>query len=164
MTDVWMPPRLEDEGVQLAADHLHKEHTWEPASRSARLSSMKVASVICVLLVVTVGCGSSQTSKRTGSLLVRVTAGPTCPVARVDDPACVPRPVKGAHLRLEGPTDLTLVTDNAGVARGEGIILGNYRLVPEPLDGLMGTPSPLQVVIHQRKTTHVTVGYDTGIR
>ena len=164
MTDVWMPPRLEDEGVQLAADHLHKEHTWEPASMPARLSSMKVASVICVLLVVTVGCGSSQTSKRTGSLLVKVTAGPTCPVARVDDPACAPRPVNGAHLRLEGPTDLTLVTDNAGVARGEGIIVGNYRLVPEPLDGLMGTPSPLQIVIHQRKTTHVTVGYDTGIR
>ena len=125
---------------------------------------MKVASVICVLLVVTVGCSSSQTSKRTGSLLVRVTAGPTCPVARVDDPACTPRPVEGAQLRLEGPTDLTLVTDNAGIAREEGIIVGNYRLVPELVDGLMGTPSPLQVVINQSVTTRVTVGYDTGIR
>jgi hypothetical protein len=125
---------------------------------------MNVASVICVLLVVTVGCGSSPTSKRTGSLLVRVTAGPTCPVARVDDPACAPQPVKGAQLRLEGPADLTLVTDNAGFARGQGIIVGDYRLVPEPVDGLMGEPSPLHVVIHQRETTHLTVGYDTGIR
>ncbi|MFI5049007.1 MAG: hypothetical protein ACHQEA_03960 [Gaiellales bacterium] len=72
--------------------------------------------------------------------------------------------MEGAQLRLEGPADLTLVTDNAGIARGERIIVGNYRLMPEPVDGLMGTPSPLQVVIHQRKTTHVTVGYDTGIR
>ena len=85
-------------------------------------------------------------------------------MARVNDPACAPRPVKGAHLRLEGPADLTLVTDDAGVAGGEGIIVGNYRLVPEPVDGLMDKPSPLHVVINQSETTRVIVGYDTGIR
>jgi hypothetical protein len=30
--------------------------------------------------------------------------------------------------------------------------------------GLMGTPARLDIVIRQRRTTHVVVSYDTGIR
>ena len=125
---------------------------------------MRYLLCLWVMVVVTVGCGSSQSSERSGSLLVMVTAGPTCPVARVDQPACAPRPVKGAQLRLEGPASLTLVTDNAGIARGDGIIVGSYRLVAQPVDGVMGTPPPMRAVIRQDETTTVSVSYDTGIR
>lgn len=125
---------------------------------------MRYLLCLWVMVVVTVGCGSSQSSERSGSLLVMVTAGPTCPVARVDQPACTPRPVKRAQLRLEAPASLTLVTDNAGIARGDGIIVGSYRLAAQPVDGVMGTPPPMRAVIRQDETTTVSVSYDTGIR
>jgi hypothetical protein len=44
------------------------------------------------------------------------------------------------------------------------IPVGAYRLVAQPVNGLMGTPAPLEVVITRRNATHVTLSYDTGIR
>jgi len=49
--------------------------------------------VIWLLLLVADGCGHSGGAERSGSLIVTVTAGPTCPVHRAGDPACAPRPV-----------------------------------------------------------------------
>jgi hypothetical protein len=128
------------------------------------MKRMKHLSVLCLLLVVAVGCGTSAAARRSGSLVVTVTAGPTCPAEKVGDPACAPRPVKGARLRLEGPGETTLVTDASGTARDQQIPVGAYGVIPQPVPGLMGTPARLDIVIRQRRTTHVVVSYDTGIR
>lgn len=120
--------------------------------------------VICLLVVVADGCGGSTSAQHFGSLTVTVTAGPTCPAERIGDPACAPRPVKGAHLRLEGSSEVTLVTDARGMAQDEEILVGAYRLVPHPVEGLMGTPAPLHLVIRQGVAHHVALSYDTGIR
>jgi len=120
--------------------------------------------VIWLLLLVADGCGQSGGAERSGSLIVTVTAGPTCPVQRAGDPACAPRPVKGARLSLDGASDMTLTTDANGTARETMVPVGAYRLVAQPVNGLMGTPAPLELVITRRDATHVTLSYDTGIR
>lgn len=120
--------------------------------------------MIWLLLLVADGCGQSGGAERSGSLIVTVTAGPTCPVQRAGDPACAPRPVKGARLSLDGASDMTLTTDANGTARETMVPVGAYRLVAQPVNGLMGTPAPLELVITRRDATHVTLSYDTGIR
>ena len=123
-----------------------------------------LAVCVLVLLIASVGCGSSASPQRTGSLVITVSAGPVCPVERVDDPTCAPRMVKGARLRLEGPATLTLTTDTEGTARSDPISVGIYRVVAEPVDGLLGVPPPVTVVIRGGRATHLAVSYDTGIR
>jgi hypothetical protein len=122
-------------------------------------------SIVFALLLPAFGCGSgTATSSPTGALVVTVTAGPTCPVLPSSGPACSPRPVKGAQLQLKGPSDATLVTDAAGEARGDSLAAGVYRLVPQPVAGLMSTPAPTQLTVTAGETAHAVVIYDTGIR
>jgi hypothetical protein len=102
--------------------------------------------------------GSVKLVKEQGDLLPdatgvrgRVTAGPTCPVVTdPPDPNCAERPVSGA----------VLVVSNAG-----GAEVGSYRMTPQPKDGLMGTPAPVDFeVAAGQPLTEVQVSYDTGIR
>jgi hypothetical protein len=134
----------------------------EPPLRGGRQRRVRYLFVIWLLLLVADGCGLSGGAEHSGSLMVMVTAGPTCPVHRAGDPACAPRPVKGAQLSLNGVSKMTLTTDANGTARET--MIGAYRLVAQPVNGLKGTPAPLEVVITRRKVTHVTISYDTGIR
>ncbi len=120
--------------------------------------------MICALLVAD-GCGQSADAEHSGSLIVTVTAGPTCPVEGIADPMCAPRPVRGARMRLEGPSEMTLTTDATGTARAGAIRVGAYRLVAQPVDGLRGPLQPVHnVVINPDETAHVRVSFDTGIR
>ena len=96
-----------------------------------------------------------------------VTAGPTCPVeTEPPDPACAARPVAGAVL---------VFTDAGGaeVARGTSaadgtftveLAPGAYRLTPQSVKGLMGTPAVMDVVVEAGLPTELQVSYDTGIR
>jgi hypothetical protein len=67
-------------------------------------------------------------------------------------------------MRLDGASEMTLTTDASGTARDAEIPVGAYRLAAQPVDGLMGTPAPLRVVITRGDATRVAVSYDTGIR
>jgi|GraSoiStandDraft_45_1057281.scaffolds.fasta_scaffold294325_3 hypothetical protein len=125
---------------------------------------MKRLPLIWVLILMAVGCGRPVAAAQFGSLIVRVAAGPTCPVETAGDPACAPRPVNGARLRLEGPSETTLVSDATGIARSDRVVVGSYQLMPEPVTGLMSAPAPMQIEIRRGETTVVTVTYDTGIR
>ena len=107
---------------------------------------------------------SPATPTVTGSLIITVNAGPTCPVERAGDPACAPRPVNGAPLRLDGAIEMTLTTGASGTAGQDRMPVGAYLLAPQPVNGLMGTPRPIHIAIAQGKATHVHVSYDTGIR
>jgi hypothetical protein len=126
---------------------------------------MRCLLVIWLLLVVLAdGCGQSSESRHYGSLIITVNAGPTCPVERIGDPACAPRPVNGARLRLDGTSDLTLTTNASGTAGNDRIPAGAYLLEPKPVNGLVGTPRPRRIAIIRGRTTQVQVSYDTGIR
>ena len=59
---------------------------------------------------------------------------------------------------------MTVTTDASGTAREDWIPAGAYRLIAQPVNGLMGTPAPMQIMIVQGEKTRTIVSYDTGIR
>lgn len=97
-----------------------------------------------------------------------VSAGPTCPVERdPPDPACAARPVAGAVLVF---TDVNGVEVARATSAADGTFMlelapGAYRLVAEPVEGLMGTPEPMDLeVVAGGPLTELQLSYDTGIR
>jgi hypothetical protein len=96
----------------------------------------------------------------------RVTAGPTCPVEVPGDPSCNPRPVAGAVLVVTGAGGAEVArftTDATGLFR-LGLQPGDYTLVPQAVEGLMGTAAPMPFTVTDGDETFLDVGYDTGIR
>lgn len=97
-----------------------------------------------------------------------VLAGPTCPVVRdPPDPACEDRPVEGAEivaLDAQGQEVARASTDDQGGFRLD-LLAGEYQLVPQPVEGLLGTASPTRIVVVDGVPLEpVTIVYDTGIR
>jgi Carboxypeptidase regulatory-like domain len=92
-------------------------------------------------------------------------AGPTCPVARPNDPACADRPVVGATL-------VFLTADGAEAARtttdADGFYAvplppGPYTIEPQPVEGMMHGSPTIPVVVNDGVVT-VDIPFDTGIR
>lgn len=103
----------------------------------------------------------------TGVIGIRgiASAGPVCPVARPNDPNCVDRPVAGATVHVidaTGTEVATLATDATG-AFTVTLPPGQYRVVPDPVQGLMGTAGPVDVTVGTGLAL-VQLTYDTGIR
>jgi hypothetical protein len=93
------------------------------------------------------------------------TAGPACPVVQPHDPACADRPVAGALVHVidtTGTEVATLETDAMG-AFVVSLPPGRYRVVPDPVPGLMGTAAPSDVTVGATLAV-VQLVYDTGIR
>ncbi len=97
-----------------------------------------------------------------------VTAGPTCPVMTdPPDPNCAERPVAGAELviRDAGGAQVASVRSGADGSFAVALAPGAYEVVPQPVDGLMGTPAPLDVRVEPGEPGEpLAVSYDTGIR
>jgi hypothetical protein len=96
----------------------------------------------------------------------QVTAGPTCPVERPNDPKCAPRPVAGAVLAVKGADGTEVArftTDGSGLYRIP-LPPGAYTVEPQPVTGLMGTPAPQPVNVAPGKLAGLDIAYDTGIR
>ena len=97
-----------------------------------------------------------------------VTSGPTCPVeTQPPDPDCAARQVAGAILVVTG-------VDGIEVARATSapdgtftveLAPGAYQVTPQPVEGLMGTPAPMDVEVEAGgPMAELQVSYDTGIR
>lgn len=93
-------------------------------------------------------------------------AGPVCPFeTEPPDPDCAPRPVVGATIEAQDPSGSTggsATTD----ADGRFVLMlssGEYTIVALPVDGLMGTPAPVQITVTGPMEVGV-LAYDTGIR
>ncbi len=97
-----------------------------------------------------------------------VTAGPTCPVATdPPDPACANQVVEGAVMVVTaaGGGAVTRSTSDAQGRFSVDLAPGAYTLVPQPVDGLLGTAAPMDfVVIAGEAPDELGVVYDTGIR
>jgi hypothetical protein len=97
-----------------------------------------------------------------------VTSGPTCPVeTQPPDPACAARPVAGAVLVFSdaaGAEVARAISDADGTFSVE-LAPGAYRVTAQPVEGLMGTPEPMEVEVEAgQPMTELQVSYDTGIR
>jgi hypothetical protein len=100
----------------------------------------------------------------------RATAGPVCPVERnPPDPACATRPVAGAVLVVQNAatgSEVARVTTDQDGRFSLAVAPGAYRLVPQPVAGLMGGARPIdfRVEAGQALPSPLEVSYDTGIR
>lgn len=97
-----------------------------------------------------------------------VSAGPTCPVVTdPPDPACADRPVGGAVLVIadQAGIEVARVESNVDGTFGVDLAAGAYRLTAQPVEGLMGTPAPIDFDVEAGQATlELQVSYDTGIR
>ncbi len=97
----------------------------------------------------------------------RVTACPTCAVVEnPPDPACEDVAVGGALLLLLGAGDeeIARATSDADGRYSLTVPGGRYRLVPQPVDGLLGTAAAIAVTLEVGENQTVPITYDTGIR
>ncbi|MGI8516874.1 MAG: carboxypeptidase-like regulatory domain-containing protein [Acidimicrobiia bacterium] len=119
----------------------------------------------CVLLLLVVACGGSEvgTFEVSGVAL----AGPTCPVETdPPDPACAPRPVVGAVIDALDSSDAiksSTTTDEDG-AFTLALPQGDFTIVPQPAEGVMGAPSPVEITVVDGPIDLGVLAYDTGIR
>ena len=142
----------------------------------ARPPRMRIALGLVVLLLVA-GCaapiggtGSSTPSASDEGVSVSgsVVAGPICPV--VTEPpqsGCADRPVVGAVILVldtAGDKLARVVSDEAGDIH-VSLAPGRYRMVPQRVEGLMGTaPEQELTVADGEPVDDLVITYDTGIR
>jgi hypothetical protein len=122
---------------------------------------------ILVSLVVLAACAPAPPVDE-ATLHVIAVAGPTCPVVSdPPDPECADRPVDGAEIivqRADGEEVARMTTDADGQAL-LAVESGSYILVPQPVEGLLGTAASVEVTVREgAETDPVTIAYDTGIR
>jgi len=102
-----------------------------------------------------------------GILAVEVLAGPTCPVARAEDP-CPPKPVSDRQVLIESPAGTVIARATTDVQGRFQVALapGAYTLTIPGGHGLLGgqQTKPVQAAVRVGQITHVQILLDTGIR
>ena len=138
-------------------------------NRTLRGSALTALAALILVVTACLGPpGSSATGTTTQSVTGRATAGPVCPVERnPPDPACAARPVAGAVLVIQNQTGAEVaraITDQDG-RFSVALAPGAYRLVPQPVAGLLGGGRPMDFQVGTGETLPpLAVTYDTGIR
>jgi hypothetical protein len=122
--------------------------------------------VAVLVLASTVACDGADPAAVT--LRGSVVAGPACPVvSEPPDPSCADRPVAGAELVVRdamGKSIARVRSDDEG-AFAISLVPGSYTIVPQPVEGLMGTPPSVEVELTDgAHPAPVVIAYDTGIR
>jgi hypothetical protein len=111
--------------------------------------------------------GAPSASAALGEIRGEVTAGPVCPVERQPPAsACADRAVEAARIRIVDGAGRTVTVAASGADGSFAVTLapGSYRLVPQPVAGLLGTAAEQDVVVKPGAIASVDVRYDTGIR
>jgi hypothetical protein len=83
------------------------------------------------------------------------------------DPSCADRPVEGAILVVTDSTGREVARATSGANGDFSIPLrqGSYVLVPQPVQGLMGTAGKMDFAIGSSgPSVTLDIQYDTGIR
>jgi hypothetical protein len=145
--------------------------------RPTCLSVLLVPIVLAAVLAACTSGGSASTATpattppalATTKVDGTATAGPVCPVQRPGDPACEPRPVTGATVIVTaiGGAEVGRATTGPDGSFELALPAGDYVLIPQPVDGLMGTAKsiPFSVGAAGAPTpAPLQVEYDTGIR
>jgi hypothetical protein len=97
-----------------------------------------------------------------------VLAGPVCPVVTdPPDPACEDRPVADAEIVVRDESGDSVATVRSAEDGSFSIALaeGRYELLPQPVEGLMGTAATVIVTVEDGVPVEpIAISYDTGIR
>jgi hypothetical protein len=127
----------------------------------------RLSLVILISVALLASCADADVPGATASIEITARAGPTCPV-ETDPPApeCAARPVQAAMIVVIDPEGHEVGRGTTGFD-GRVIIdvpSGELTVVPQPVEGLLGTAATLAVTVADGQTLQVTAGYDTGIR
>lgn len=148
-----------------------KSHWLEkPSGPGVRPTTMKTYLLAAFLLLASAcsGGAGSTTVDLTGAVVGTVLAGPTCPVEQEPpDPACAELPVNGAVIVvMDAGQEVTRVTTKEDGTFEVRLPIGTeYTLVPQSVDGLLGTPGAATLTLTAvNERIRVTFTYDTGIR
>ena len=120
--------------------------------------------LICGLALGACGTGPGATSTAGWEVAGTVSASPTCPVERADQP-CPPRPVQTEvrAVRADGSVAARARSGADGRFRLE-VPAGRYRLQADYPSGPGGGCAPVDIVVESRALDHVDIDCDTGIR
>jgi hypothetical protein len=128
----------------------------------------RTVALTLAIAAIAVACQQPADGGPTTMLTGIVLAGPTCPVVRdPPDPACEDRPVVGAEIVAVDAQGQEIARASSDDEGGFSLALpaGDYQLVPQSVEGLMGTASPQAIVVEEGAHLEpVTIVYDTGIR
>jgi len=139
------------------------------ARRIAAAALVALTAFLLALAACTPGGSPTLTPAGTSTLDTgvrgMVVAGPTCPVERPNESACV-RPVSGATI---------LALDSARREAGRAVSdssgsyflrlpPGTYQIVPQAVSGLMGVAPATAVTVTDGAPLQLDLRYDTGIR
>jgi hypothetical protein len=122
---------------------------------------------LALLALALLACTPADTAT-TVSVSGQAVAGPVCPVeTQPPDPDCAPRAVEGAEV-----VAFDAAGDEVGRARTDAdgrfaleLPPGAYRLIPQPVAGLMGTADLIEIeVVAGERLDALILSYDTGIR
>lgn len=119
------------------------------------------------LMILAAACETADSSPAGTRVRGRVVAGPTCPVVTdPPEPGCEDRAVAGAVLIVRTAAGIEVARVTSGADGGFEVELtpGRYRLEPQEVDRLMGTPAPLDLQVTPEGAPELEVAYDTGIR
>lgn len=136
--------------------------------RIAKLCGVPALAVLAACQLLPIGLDGAHTDASTVAVHGQVAAGPVCPVVtEPPDPACADRPVAGATLLIldvDG-AEVARVTSDADGSFEVRLPPGRYRVVPQPVDGLMGTAGEQELrVAAGAPASPLEISYDTGIR
>lgn len=126
---------------------------------------------VFLIAVVVAACGSAADNGNGGtvekfSVSGFALSGPHCPVVQnPPDPQCADRPVADAEIVITKATGdrVDSVRTDADGRFTIPLPAGDYTFTPQPVDGLMGTPSAQSATARASALT-LTFSYDTGIR
>ena len=127
--------------------------------------------IIAVPALALAACGGTvdtgDSAVATARLEVTAFAGPVCPVETdPPSPECAPRPVDAATIVVTDATGNEIARGTTGFdgAVGFEVTPGELAVIPQPVEGLLGTAAMISVTLSAGQTLQVTVDYDTGIR
>ena len=128
---------------------------------------------VCLIAVVVAACGSAvDNDNGNGGTVEKFSvsgvalSGPHCPVVQnPPDPQCADRPVADAEIVITNATGdrVDAVRTDADGRFTIPLAAGDYTFTPQPVEGLMGTPSPQSASAGASPIT-LSFAYDTGIR
>ena len=139
-------------------------HTREPDVCDGVKRTVASLALVAISLV---GCQQLVEVPR-GVVSGTAVSGPSCPVVtEPPDPACDDRPVAGAEIVIVDMAGEVVASATTAADGTFSVVVpaGEYRLVPQPVEGLMGTAEPVEIVVAAGlEVGPLEISYDTGIR
>lgn len=123
---------------------------------------------LVVLVTVLAACGGSDAGVEERVVVSGYAhAGPMCPVETMPpDPACADRPVEGAVILVRNSAGVVVAEPRTAADGTFSVELtpGTYTLIPQAVEGLMGTAPEQVITVGTVPLDGIDLSYDTGIR